>query len=268
DSLLPKKYQKKGNPDDLGDKAWQAGREWAGPGGADTSGVANARVVHYGFLKWYNDQRPEDLRSERSVGSGKRWTKEYLEKLFRQGYGSVRSKNPESYEGPEGIEVAKEDGEWVVKRHGHITSRHATRDQAGARAEADANLARGSVRRLFKRNPDSDAISSSTTLLCSNEDGNQLYLLGGDQSLDLSSIHMDGDWERDSMVIGVVCEVTYRTEKEFDKFQLTDYYHRLGEETGDEPMLRYDRMNEKLYIDGGKYRIERPLVGVSPGIEN
>lgn len=121
--------------------------------------------------------------------------------------------------------------------------------------------------RITLPNPE-PGYTPASTLLCSNEDGTQLYFLGGDQSLDLSKIHMDGDWEKDSMIIGVVCEVSYRTEKSFDKFVLTDYFHRLGEETGDEPMLIYDRMNEKLSVSGGKYRIERPLVGVSPGIEN
>lgn len=109
---------------------------------------------------------------------------------------------------------------------------------------------------------------SKSVLLCSNEDGNQLYFMGGDQSLNLKSIHMDGKWERDSMVIGVLYEVTYRTEKKFDKFKLTDYYHKLGEETGEEPTLRYDKLNERLYVDGGQYRISKPLLGVSPGIEN
>lgn len=112
------------------------------------------------------------------------------------------------------------------------------------------------------------AVSTKTVLLCSNEDGTQLYFVGGDQSINLKSIHMDGRWERDSMVLGVIYEVTYRTEKKFDKFKLTDYYHRLGEETKEEPTLRYDKLNEKLYIDGGQYKIKKPLIGMSPGIEN
>lgn len=106
-------------------------------------------------------------------------------------------------------------------------------------------------------------------LLCCNEEGTQLYFMGGDQSLDLKALHMSGEkWERDSMLIGVLCMVTYRTEKKFDKFQLTDYYHKLGEDTGVEPVLIYDCMNQKLSVSGGQYHINQPLIGMSPGIEN
>lgn len=71
--------------EELGESAFNAGRSWR-RSGADSSGVANSRVVRYGFLKWYNDQRPEDLKSYRSQGSSRRWTKASLEKKFREGY--------------------------------------------------------------------------------------------------------------------------------------------------------------------------------------
>jgi hypothetical protein len=118
------------------------------------------------------------------------------------------------------------------------------------------------------KNPDSQNISPETVVLCSNEDGTQLYFVGGDQGLDLKSIHMDGDWERDSMVIGCLYELTYHTEKKFDKFKPTSYFHKLGEDTGDQPMLLYDRMNQRLSVSGGQYKINKPLIGMSPGIEN
>ena len=103
----------------------------------------------------------------------------------------------------------------------------------------------------------------------SNEDGTQLFFVGGDQSLDLKAVKMDGDdWLKDDMIIGVLYEITYRTRKKFDKFQLTDYYHELGEETGAQPLLRYEPLSPKLYISGGQYKIKKPVFGVSPGIEN
>jgi len=93
--------------------------------------------------------------------------------------------------------------------------------------------------------------------LCSSADRRQLYIIGGDQTLDLGALHMSGiEWMRDDMLIGVISKLTYRTEKGFDYFQLTDYWHRLGEETGLQPFLRYDTLNRRLYISGGQYAVK------------
>ncbi len=94
--------------------------------------------------------------------------------------------------------------------------------------------------------------------LCSSEDGRQLYIEGGDQSLDLKALKMSGDkWEKDSMVIGVLYELTYQTEKGFHRFKTIDYYHKLAEEGGPtQPMLLYDPLNKLLSISGGNYKTE------------
>lgn len=110
---------------------------------------------------------------------------------------------------------------------------------------------------------------SKGVILASNEEGTALYIVGGDQSLDLASVKMDKeDYLKDSMVIGDCYFVSYFTEKDFDKFQPTIYEHELGEETGELPVLRYDRLNERIYIDGGAYVIKKPLMRTSDGIEN
>lgn len=122
-------------------------------------------------------------------------------------------------------------------------------------------------------------------ILCSSEDGKQLYIEGGDQSIDLKKIGMDGEeWVKDQMVIGQFAlpapgrkwNLTYRTQKKFDDFEVIDYQHDLGEPNEDEPKsarreaptLVYDPRNEKLSIVGGQYQIKSPLFGMSPGIEN
>jgi hypothetical protein len=93
-------------------------------------------------------------------------------------------------------------------------------------------------------------------MLCSSPDGKQLYFVGGDQSIDLGSIGMDSDeWTRDTMVLGILTMVTYRTRKGFDKFKLTDYYHELGEESGMQPLLVYDNINGLLSVAGGQYEV-------------
>lgn len=124
--------------------------------------------------------------------------------------------------------------------------------------------------RKGRRRKNPDPISFSTVLLCSNEDGTQLYLVGGDQALDLAALKMDGDkFQKDKIVIGDVVEITYRTKKEFDQFKEIDYFHHFSEDSkGPLPELVYDRLNESLELVGGSYKINQPLLGVSPGIED
>jgi hypothetical protein len=96
-----------------------------------------------------------------------------------------------------------------------------------------------------------------STKLCSNEAGTQLYIEGGDQSLDLAGLGFNqAQANRDSVAVGVLYELTYQTKKHFNKFKLTDYYHGLGEETGYEPILNYDTMNQLLTVSGGEYEIK------------
>ena len=119
-----------------------------------------------------------------------------------------------------------------------------------------------------QRDFDEVGADEATVFLAANEEGTQLYFVGGDQSLDLDKLKFTGDWVKDSMVIGIIYELTYRTRKKFDKFKLTEYYHELGEETGDQPTLVYDSLSPHCFISGGKYKIKMPLIGMSPGIEN
>jgi hypothetical protein len=94
-----------------------------------------------------------------------------------------------------------------------------------------------------------------TKLGCS-EDGRQLYMVGGDQSVDLKGLGFGKEWTRDYMLLGVLHELTYRTKKGFDKFKTIDYYHELGEDSGDCPVLAYDNLNQQLMIVGGKYVVK------------
>jgi hypothetical protein len=99
--------------------------------------------------------------------------------------------------------------------------------------------------------------------LCSTPDGKQLHIIGGDGSLPLDKLKMDGQkWLRDSMVVGVLYELTYRTEKDFHRFSPTDYFHKFAdpkEKRSDvEPMLIYDSVNKQLSVSGGQYKISRP----------
>ena len=140
-----------------------------------------------------------------------------------------------------------------------------------------------------KANPDH-------VLLCSTEDGNNLQLVGGDQSLDLDALKIDGDLATKELVtVGEVWGLNYRTEKTFgdggSEDGLTEYIHILGPKetkphrggdlwqdavppkddvfgTGELPTLVFDKCNQKILLSGGIYHIDQPLMGTSAGIEH
>jgi hypothetical protein len=86
----------------------------------------------------------------------------------------------------------------------------------------------------------------------------QLYVRGGDQALDLDGIKMGHGtkWYREHMCLGYLVELTYHTQKGFDSFKPVDYYHALGEETGEVPVVCYDTRNNLITIQGGQYEIK------------
>ncbi len=134
-------------------------------------------------------------------------------------------------------------------------------------------------------------------ILAINEEGSQLYIEGGDQSVALADSEMDGEnWQKDRMVLGTFAEpsdelekeqrkllekgekydpwnLAYVTQKDFDQFETIQYQHDLGEgnskrDRKESPLLAHDPVNEQLYIEGGQYIVNQPVFGTSPGIEN
>jgi hypothetical protein len=102
-----------------------------------------------------------------------------------------------------------------------------------------------------------DPNTATCPMLCSDPEARQLYLEGGDQSVNLSDMGFDGAMaDKDKVKLGTITEITYRTEKSFDNFEQVDYFHKLGEESGVKPDLIYDTHNEYLMIVGGDYTIE------------
>ena len=109
-----------------------------------------------------------------------------------------------------------------------------------------------------------------TTMQWAPEDGVQLasdpktqtlYIVGGNQRFSPDMLaHMEKQWGpavlKNHFVLGTIRELTYRTKKEFDRFETIDYYHELGEDTGHRPLLVYDRRNGRLLIVGGAYEVK------------
>jgi len=107
--------------------------------------------------------------------------------------------------------------------------------------------------------------------LCSSEDGKQLYLMGGNQEVDVKPFGVEMD--KDSVVLGRAHAITYYTAKMHlgreDK-KPGPYRHVFGEEGGVGPMVTYDCLNSLISLHGGTYEIKRDMDGgkYSAGIRN
>jgi hypothetical protein len=160
----------------------------------------------------------------------------------------------------EEIEVSKtriEDHEWLTK--------------LGDLTELEFATLTGYDVKMSWIEPKTNAVKKDAPSLGVSEDGKQLYIEGGNQEVDLPAFKMSNDeWIRDSMTLGVLTKITYRTRKAFDKFRTVDYEHEAGEETGVQPMVLYDPHNKLLSFSGGQYRIETEdlVEQMSPGIVN
>lgn len=109
--------------------------------------------------------------------------------------------------------------------------------------------------------------------LSAGEDNKQLFLSGGDQALDLKALGFTDRDFRDSMLIGTIIRVWYRTRKKFEGDEEVDFYHDFGKEgsKGVYPVLAYKPKDQppSLEVIGGRYSIAAPdkgLGGLSPGI--
>lgn len=108
-------------------------------------------------------------------------------------------------------------------------------------------------------NPEKDV------LLCSNPEGTQLYLVGGDQDVsqyfsDFKQMGINVSNRVRTAVLGDVYSVSYYTDKHHlsgpaSQKKGAHYVHKLGEESGIEPKLVMDNVNKKLQFVGGDYEV-------------
>jgi hypothetical protein len=139
----------------------------------------------------------------------------------------------------------------------------------------------GDAEQLFMFPDPLDADFTNVVQCCSSEDGRQLYLVGGDQELNLKKMKgafgMTNEDIRDKMLIGTITQLTYRTKKSFElggKEEI-DFFHDLDDDDafkqndGVLPVLEYRPLNPSIEIVGGRYKIAKPVAelgNVSPGI--
>ncbi|MBT9146047.1 MAG: hypothetical protein DDT42_01926 [candidate division WS2 bacterium] len=101
--------------------------------------------------------------------------------------------------------------------------------------------------------------------VCTNEKGDQLYFVGGDQDIsdDLSQLKKAGCLVQDKtrkVLVGELVSVSYFADKHHlagpeSQKDGAFYIHELGEESGIRPMLVFDKINEKMEIVGGNYNV-------------
>ena len=82
-----------------------------------------------------------------------------------------------------------------------------------------------------------------------------LYFVGGDQSLDLAELGIEGAMVKDHVRIGDCQTIAYHTSKVFHNFEPNDYEHQFGEESNNLPTLNYDTLNQRVFLVGGSYEV-------------
>lgn len=100
------------------------------------------------------------------------------------------------------------------------------------------------------------------TELASTPDGKQLIVIGDVRGLDLDRLEVSrAEQQKDLVEIGPIYTVTYFTDKHHlsgPKYQKDgcEYWHQFGENSGNRPSLVYDKLNGKLLVVGGSYRVK------------
>jgi hypothetical protein len=108
---------------------------------------------------------------------------------------------------------------------------------------------------LDSANPEFPVTGFGDCLVVSTPDGENIYFVGGDQSMELGNLEIGGG--KDFIELGPCVYIRYHTTKSFHDFEPFDYYHEFGEEDGIRPMLAYDRLNKGLFLMGGNYQVKR-----------
>ena len=235
--------QRHGSSEDLGQQAFDAAKSFRLSGAYSETGVSNARVAKYGFLKWYNNLGTRETKGYRKSSLLKAWMQgwaagKHLEKK-RNPFGASQSAAlSEAFHGrpPQSVTTLTED---MVERVDFM--------EVGDLVELKVRTPSG-YDVVLQFPPKGRALVK----LCSSPDGKQLYFRGGDQKVPLDKIHMGAEkWRRDKMVLGELRETVYRAQKKFDGFKPYDYAHKNSELSKKYPVLIYDTLNDQLEVAGG-----------------
>ncbi|MGH9406778.1 MAG: hypothetical protein ACRD3D_13200 [Terriglobia bacterium] len=94
--------------------------------------------------------------------------------------------------------------------------------------------------------------------VASNAAGTQLYLVGGNQDVSGTLDEFDADDTKDFIELGDLAALTYLASKAQSNFEPMEWEHVLGEESGIAPFGYWNKLERRIYLVGGEYRVEEP----------
>jgi hypothetical protein len=101
------------------------------------------------------------------------------------------------------------------------------------------------------------SFAPTKVLTASAPSGRQLYFIGGNQQLSDDQLRGFGaDPSKDLVVLGLGAYFTYWDRKKESKWKLVPWRHKLGEDTGDRPVVLYDKLQQRVFFAGGAYYIK------------
>jgi hypothetical protein len=94
--------------------------------------------------------------------------------------------------------------------------------------------------------------------VASNAEGTQLYLIGGRQDLSGVLDKFDADESKDFIELGDALAISYLASKAQSDYKPMEWEHILGEESGYSPFGYWNRLQSRIYLVGGDYRVDEP----------
>ncbi len=94
--------------------------------------------------------------------------------------------------------------------------------------------------------------------VASSPNGEQLYLLGGNQDISGSLGMFGADERKDLIDLGEAKQIVYDAAKWQTDFTAQEWKHDFGEESGVRPRGFFDQLKKRIFFAGGNYKVERP----------
>lgn len=94
--------------------------------------------------------------------------------------------------------------------------------------------------------------------LASSPNGEQLYLLGGNQDITESLEMFGADAAKDLIDLGEAKQIVYEAAKWQTDFDPQEWKHDFGEESGVRPRGFFDQLKKRIFFAGGNYKVKRP----------
>lgn len=94
--------------------------------------------------------------------------------------------------------------------------------------------------------------------VASSPEGSQLYLLGGNQDISGHLGMFGADESKDLIDLGEAKQIVYEAAKWQTNFDLQEWKHDFGEESGVRPRGFYDQLKQRIFFAGGNYQVKRP----------